>query len=152
MLLVSTKLDMVQKNTMTADFEKLTYDSEMLKEVWSQNLITANKLVEAKWTSPYLLPFIEWINGTIYSGIFFSGFSLGNLLISKPIFGKLNYQQTLSIKYDNQTDLFTMEYSDWDLINSTEEYNEAIIWTLKCPGNELGRHFIDFLKWNKNWC
>ena len=142
---------MVEKHKMTADFEQLTYDNEMLKTAWKQSLYSADKLVKANWTSHHLLSFIEWINGNSYTGILFPGFSLGTLLISKPKNGKLNYQQTLAIKYDNQTDLFTMEYSDWDLIESKEESEKAIKWTLKCPGIDLGRHFIEFLNWKQNW-
>lgn len=142
---------MVQKHMMTADFEQMTYDSDKLKEAWKQSLNSADRLVEAKWTSHHLRSFIEWINGNAYSGILFPGFSLGTLLISKPTNGKLNYQQTLSIKYDKQTELFTMEYSDWDLIDSVDEYKKAIMWTQKCPGIDLGRHFIEFLNWKQNW-
>jgi len=142
---------MVQKHIMTADFEQQTYDSDKLKESWKQSLNSADRLVEGNWTSHHLRSFIEWINGNAYSGIFFPGFSLGTLLISKPTNGKLNYQQTLSIKYDNQTDLFTMEYSDWDLIDSADESEKAIMWTLKCPGIDLGRHFMEFINWKQNW-
>lgn len=142
---------MIHKHDMKADFEKLTYDSAMLEEVWKELRNSAKGLVDAGWTSHHILTFIDWFNGNAYSSLLFPGFSLGKLLISKPKDGKLNYQQTLAISYDNRTNLFTMQYSDWDLINSRDELEKAIQWSLKCPGTDLCRHFIEFSRWNNNW-
>ena len=143
---------MIQKHEMTADFEKLTYDATMLKDAWKGALDSATLLVNSKWTSYHILNFINWIiDGSPYSSLFFPGFSLGKLLISKPINGKLNYQQTLAISYDNQSDLFTLQYSDWDLIDSKDDFEKAIQWVVKCPGADLGRHFLEFLQWKDNW-
>jgi hypothetical protein len=143
---------MIQKHEMTADFEKLTYDATMLREAWKGALESARLLVNSKWTSYHILNFINGIiDGSPYAGILFPGFSVGKLLISKPINGKLNYQQTLAISYDNQTDLFTLQYSDWDLIDSPDEFDKAIQWAVKCPGTELIMHFQEFLQWKNNW-
>ena len=143
---------MIQKHDMTADFEKLTYSAAALKKVWKEIQNKAQRLVDAGWTSYHILSFIDWINQTPHSGILFPGFSMGELMISKPQDGKLNYQQTLSISYDNRIDLFTMQYSDWDKIDSRDEYEKAIQWKVKCRGIDLCRYFLEFLKWNKNWC
>lgn len=142
---------MIQKNHMRADLEQLTYDADKLKSVWKEISLNAKPLVEARWTSHHLLTFIDWINQNTYSGILFPGFSLGKLLISKPRNGKLNYQQTLAIAYDNQTELFRLQYSDWDTITSQDEYEKAIQWTAKCPGTDLCTNFLEFLKWKSNW-
>ena len=142
---------MIQKHDMVADFEKLIYDAAMLKDVWRKTQNTAKELVDAEWTSHHILTFIDWINENVYSSLLFPGFSLGKLLISKPKSGKLSYQQTLSISYDNRTELFTMQYSDWDQIDSRDDFEKATQWTAKCPGADLCWHFLEFLKWKKNW-
>ena len=141
---------MVQKHEMTADFEQLTYTKEMLKECWEKQIDSFKLLVNAGWTDNRILDFIYYMTTTSYSSVLFPGSSLGTLLISKPKDGKLNYQQTLAIKYDNTTDLFTMEYSDWDLIESADD-TKKIQWNIKCSGIELGQRFQDFLAWNKDW-
>src|SRR5690349_16500952 len=141
---------MVQRKEMTSDFEKLIYDAAMLRDAWHKFQRTATMLVHGGWTSNDILSFIEWIKNSEYSSQLFPGSSMGTLLISKPRNGKLNYQQTLSISYDNQTRLFTMKYSDWDLIDSPEESEKAIQWTATCPGGDLNRNFIEFIN-QSNW-
>jgi hypothetical protein len=34
-----------------------------------------------------------------------------------------------------------MQYSGWDTIDSRDEYEKAIQWTVKCPGIDLCRYF-----------
>jgi hypothetical protein len=53
---------MIQKHDMVADFEKLTYDATMLKDIWIEVRRSAKKLVDAGWTSHHILTFIDWIN------------------------------------------------------------------------------------------
>lgn len=137
---------------MIAEFEKLTYDSEMLKSSWKNQLIIFEKLNKSKIADYGFTNFIDWILRTGYSNELFAGSSMWRLLISKPtIDGKLNYQQTLKIEFDNATSLYSMEYSDWNTIDSSEEYEKAIIWKRKCTKLELITNFLEFIKWN-NWC
>ena len=74
-----------------------------------------------------------------------------SLLISKPIKGKLNYQQTLSIEYDEKCELYSMKYSDWNVIDSREDYKNTVLWKSKCSNVELPAKFIEFIDWNKDW-
>jgi hypothetical protein len=143
---------MIQKHKMTADFEKAFYSRDMLKHCWDEQLEYFTTLTKSGWTHFSILDFIRYIQTTIYATILFPGSSLGTLLISKPKDGYLNYQQTLAISFDRTTELFTLQYSDWDLIESADDSAKAILWTVKCPGIELGQKFLDFLKWKKNWC
>ncbi|WP_276371483.1 hypothetical protein [Chryseolinea sp. H1M3-3] len=117
---------MIPKHEMSADFEKLIYDAPMLRDVWQKTQSAAKELVDAGWTSHHIFNFVAWINRNAYSSVLFPGFSLGKLLISKPTNGKLNYQQTLAVWYDKRTDLFTLQYSAWDQIDSQEESERAI--------------------------
>lgn len=142
---------MVERHKMIADFEQLTYNDEMLKECWDEQIISFESLVAAGWTDTRILDFINYLRKTSYASVLFPGSSMGNLLISKPKNGKLNYQQTLAIKFDRSTDLFLMEYSDWDLIDSRDDTKKAIQWNIKCSGIELAQRFQEFAEWNKNW-
>jgi len=143
---------MVLKHKTKAGFEQLEYGPLELKECWNKALEDAKMLVEPKLTSYDLLTFIEWIQNTNYSKLFFPGFSMGTLLISKPKDRKLNYQQTLSIQYYRENSMFKLSYSDWDTIERKEDREQAILWEHHCPGSALSQEFLEFIKWNKNWC
>lgn len=143
---------MVQKREMISEFEKLTYDSQMLKNSWENQLVIFEKLKNSKITNYGFTNFINWILKTDYSNELFAGSSMWRLLISKPTNDrKLNYQQTLKIEFDNRTSLYLMEYSDWNTINNPEEYKKAILWKRKCTAIELISIFLEFIKWNKHW-
>jgi hypothetical protein len=144
---------MVQKKEMIAEFEKLTYNSEMLKNSWKNQLVLFKKLNKSKISDYEFTNFIDWILRTRYSEELFAGSSMWRLFISMPNQnGKLNYQQTLKIEFDNGTGLYEMEYSDWDTISAKDDYKKAIIWTRKSTGIELINNFLEFINWNKNWC
>ncbi len=136
---------------MKAEFEQLTYTKEMLKEIWEKQIEKFKLLIDGGWTEKKILDFINYLNSTSYSSVLFPGSSLGTLLISKPKCGRLNYQQTLSIKYENLTNLFIMEYTVWDLIDSDDKTKKEIRWNIKCTGIELIPRFHDFLAWNEEW-
>lgn len=136
---------------MIADFEKVIYTAEQLRQCWDQQIDNFTSLAKAGWTNDSIIDFINYINTTIYKTTLFPGSSLGTLLISKPKNGYLNYQQTLSISFDKTSGLFTMQYSDWDVISSSADSDKAILWAIKCPGIELEQKFQDFLDWQKNW-
>ena len=76
---------------------------------------------------------------------------MGTLLISKPNNGKLNYQQTLAIRFNRETDKLNLDYSDWDTVEREEDFKEAIIWAAECSGQELQEKFEEFIAWNKAW-
>jgi len=144
---------MVQKKEMTAKFEKLTYNSEMLKNSWKNQFVLFEKLNKSKISDYEFTNFIDWILRTRYSEKLFASSSMWRLLISMPNpNGKLNYQKTLKIEFDNGTGLYEMEYSDWDIINHKDDYKKAILWTKKSTGIELINNFLEFINWNKNWC
>lgn len=145
---------MVQKKEMTADFEQLTYTSEMLKDSWKKQLAVFKNLGKTRIAEYGISNFIDWILlNKYYSERLFVSSSMWRLLISMPKpDGKLNYQQTLEIQVDPKTLLFTMEYSDWDSIDTKNDYEKAIIWKRKCTKLELITRFIEFINWNKDWC
>lgn len=143
--------DMVLKHEMIADFEKVKHTPEMLKQCWEEQVASFAALANIGWVHFAIVDFINYVRTTVYETTLFPGSSLGTLLISKPNDGFLNYQQTLSISFDNTTGLFTMKYSDWDTIDSKDDFEKAILWTVKCSGIELGQKFQDFLDWQKNW-
>lgn len=137
---------------MTADFEHLTYNREMLNDSWKNQLSYFENFVRNGMVDKGVTDFITWILRTDNSKRLFAGSSMWNLLISKPKKGKLDYQQTLTIKFDNKTALYDMEYADWNTINNKEDYRQAVKWKSKCQGIELPIRFLEFIKWNKNWC
>ncbi len=138
---------------MMSEFEKLTYNSEMLKNSWKNQLVLFKKLNKSKISDYEFTNFIDWILRTRYSEELFAGSSMWRLLISMPNpNGKLNYQQTLKIEFDNGTGLYEMEYSDWDTISDKDDYKKAILWARKSTGIELVNNFLEFINWNKNWC
>lgn len=143
---------MVEKHKMIADFEKIMYTADMLKQCWDDQVDNFTTLANAGWTNYSLVDFLRYIKTTIYYTLLFPGSSLGTLLISRPDKdGYLNYQQTLSISFDNASGLFTLQYSDWDVIDSADEWHKAILWSVKCTGADLGQKFQDFLMWQKKW-
>jgi len=143
---------MIQKKEMTEEFEKLTYNSEMLKKSWKDQLVLFEKLNKSKISEYRFANFINWILRTRYSEELFVASSMWRLFISMPKpNGKLNYQQTLKIEFDNGTGLYEMEYSDWDTISDKDDYELAILWRRKSAGNELINNFLEFINWNKRW-
>lgn len=143
---------MVQKHKMTANFEQLTYNDEMLKNSWEKQLINFKVFKSNKTIDNGMIDFINWILQNSYSQNLYAGSSMYTLLISKPKIGRLNYQQTLEIKFDILTKLYDLKYSDWDTIDSPEDSKNAILWKFKCTGIELSTRFLEFMEWNKNWC
>src|SRR5690606_31440422 len=108
-------------------------------------------IINGGWTNRSILDFIKYIRLSKYAEIFFPGSSMGTLLISKPDKGRLNYQRTLAISFDNQKNTFKLSYSDWDTIDKREDYKRAILWEQECDIDELQMKFEEFIKWNKNW-
>ena len=142
---------MVQIHKMIASFEQLTYDDQMLRNAWKEQIEGFKLLVNGGWTRTEIVDFITYVSNTNWASLLFPGSSLGTLLISKPHNGKLNYQQTLAIRYDDILDLFKMQYSDYDTIDSKKEWKNAILWSKECKGIDLIKNFNEFLKWNKKW-
>ncbi len=142
---------MVEKHKMIAGFEQLTYTSEMLREVWDNQVKHFNMLITGGWTNKHVLELINYIRTTKYADMFFPGSSLGTLLISKPKNGRLNYQQTLAISVDKENDKIELKYSDWDTIDNQDEWQKAILWRGECKGDKLKDKFLEFIEWNENW-
>lgn len=142
---------MVEKHKMIADFEQLTYSPEMLREVWNNQGHQFKGLISAGWTNEKVLQLIDHIRKTKYAAELFPGSSMGALLLSKPRRGKLNYQQTLTVSFDNQRNKFIMKYSDWDIIDNKDEWEKSILWEAECIGEELTNKFDEFIAWNTNW-
>ena len=142
---------MVEKHKMIADLEQLNYTSDMLRRAWDLQVETLKLLVSGGWTNNHVIELVNYIRSTDYAAQLFPGNSLGRLLISKPRNGKLNYQQTLTISVDNIKGKIVLTYSDWDIIDRPEDWQQTVLWTRECGGEELKEKFNQFLEWNKNW-
>ena len=142
---------MVEKHKMIADFEQLTYTPEMLRREWDKQVNYFRSLIAGGWTNKAVVDLIEYIRNTHRAGIFFPGISLGTLLISKPENGKLNYQRTLAISVNSQTNKIYLTYTDWDTIDKQEEWERTVLWSAECSEEQLQDKFAEFLKWNEKW-
>jgi hypothetical protein len=142
---------MVEKHRMIADFEQLTYTPEMLRKEWDKQVDHFESLIASGWTNKGVVDLIEYIRHTNYAETFFPGSSIGTLLISKPEDGKLNYQQTLAISVDNQTNKIFLEYTDWDTIDKEEDWKRTVLWSAECLEGQLEDKFKEFIEWNKKW-
>lgn len=143
--------DMVEKHKMIADFEQLIYTPEMLRKEWGKFPAHFKGLISGGWTNMSVVNLIEYILLTKYADQFFPGSSIGTLLISKPKKGKLNYQQTLAVSVDNLTNKISLQYSNWDTIDKSEDSEKAILWRKDCSEDQLIEAFEEFIKWNKSW-
>ncbi len=123
----------------------------MLLEIWIKQEEHFKSLIRASWTNEKILQLIEHIRTTRHVAELFPGSSMGTLLISKLRNGKLNYQQTLAVSFDIQKSKFIMKYSDWDTIDSKEEWEKSIIWQTECDGEDLKNKFDEFIEWNATW-
>jgi hypothetical protein len=142
---------MVQKKEMTADFEQLTYNKELLRASWDRQLEIFKNLSKTRVAANGFYNLISWME-MWYSEWFFVHSAMWRLFISKPTpEGKLNYQQTLLIEFDPITSLYTLEYSDWDTINLGDDTEKAILWKSTCFENEVNAKFIEFMRWHKDW-
>jgi hypothetical protein len=136
---------------MNANFEKLTYNTDMLRNSWKDQLGNFTIFASSNNADKGITDFISWIYKNNYSKNLFAGSSLFTLLINKPKNGKFNYQQTLSISFNDSTRIYEMQYSDWDTIERHEDSDNAILWEAKSNGAELPMKFLEFMNWNKNW-
>ncbi|MBK9726529.1 MAG: hypothetical protein IPO86_00260 [Saprospiraceae bacterium] len=142
---------MVEKHKLFADFEMLTYTPEMLREEWKKSIEYFKSKVKGGWANESIINLVRYIISKEYDDKFFPGSSLGRLLISKPKDGILNYQQTLTISTDQETNKIKFEYSDWDTIEDKKDFEKSIIWSCECLDSQLQEKFEEFISWNKNW-
>ncbi len=137
---------------MIADFEQLSYTSEMLADRWNDISKIYEQLGDSNFAMNELLELVNWIRSTNLSQFLFPGTSLGRLLISKPDEqGKLNYQQTLKIGFHQESGNYDFSYSDWDLIDKNSEYQKAILWSNSYKPDELRNGLEEFLVWKPEW-
>lgn len=136
---------------MLADFEQLTYDAAMLKNSWATQLNKFRIFANNGSVPIGMVYIIQSIYNSVYSEQLFAGASMFTLLISRPKNGRLNYQQTLSIKFESLTGLYNMQYSDWDLISDPSDWKKAIVWTCNCVDIEMDKNFFRFMEANKQW-
>ncbi|WP_156168960.1 hypothetical protein [Kordia jejudonensis] len=124
----------------------------MLRKSWENQLSFFKRLENTRVPEHGISNFIQWMLLNDYSKTFFAGSSMWQLLISKPTpNGKLNYQQTLSIQFDSRISCYKMKYSDWDIIDTEEDYEKATCWETTCIAIELVPKFLEFIHWNTKW-
>jgi hypothetical protein len=142
---------MIEKHELSADFEKLTYTPDMLHDWWKKFYISYQYLLPGGFTSQEIVDLVKYISESNFSYQLFCGSSLGRLLISKPRQGKLNYQQTLSIEKEWNSNVIKLTYDDRDILNKGDNTSNAILWTTECSGEQLFDKFNEFISWNKSW-
>lgn len=139
------------KHEMIADYEQLTYTGKMLRENWVRQIDHFLSLIEGGWTNSEVVELIRFISESKYGETLFPDSSLGTLLISKPQNGRLNYQQTLEVAVNNSEGKMYLIYTNFDLINSIDEYKNSIEWCKEVEEGNLKRDFFEFVAWNKSW-
>ena len=139
------------KHKMIADYEKLIYTDEMLRETWVRQIDHFVSLIDGGWTNSEVVDLIRFISGSKYGAILFPGSSVGRLLISKPQNGRLNYQQTLDVTVDIADKSIVMTYTNFDLIESLDDHRTSIEWQKTVENGNLLRSFLEFVEWNKLW-
>lgn len=141
---------MLEKHKLFGD-ELLIHTPAMLRYRWQLTLDKYKDFLENNCKPEALVELVEYILTQDYADKLYPGTSIGNLLISKPIDGNLNFQKTLKISdrhYDNKLEL---RYSDLDLIDNRDDYKNAILWKVDCYEYQLIKKFEEFISWKKDW-
>ena len=141
---------MLEKHKLFGD-ELLIHTPVMLRNRWQLTLNYYKDFLENNYKPEAFVELVEYILTQDYADKLYPGTSVGNLLISKPIDGKLNFQKTLKISdrhYDNKLEL---RYSDLDLIDNRDDYENAILWKVDCYEYQLIKKFKEFISWKKDW-
>lgn len=95
---------------------------------------------------------MEHIINAGYSKGLFPGTSMHSLLISIPSIGKVNYQHTLHIGYDELTEMVKLSMKIWpNKDRSTEDLKDAVKWSTTCQPSELVDTFEHFLNEHPDW-
>jgi len=145
-------LVMVLKHELVSENEQHLYTPAMLQVAWDKLVPYFQSFLDTPFSNEAVIGLVEYLSTSQYATRFYPGSSLGTLLISKPEpDGRLNYQRTLAISVDNNTNLIQLEYSDWDTIDDEADWKKAIIWTATCEGPELKTTFEAFIAWNTAW-
>lgn len=133
---------------MITNFDNTLFTPEMLKHEWWRSTERLKSLLYAGWTLEEILNLANYIYESPMALTLYPGTSIGKLLISKPINGFLNYNQTLSITPDLQNNKIHIRY--FKFINE-DLINREIVWYYECTKNNLIEKFNEFMNWNNDW-
>jgi hypothetical protein len=120
----------------------------MLNREWERNIERLELLLYAGWTIEEILNLTVYIYKSPISQILYPGTSMGKLLISKPINGILNYNQTFSVTPDIEKNKIYMKYLSRKDKNSVDR---ETMWNYECSSNNLIEKFNEFMEWNIDW-
>lgn len=133
---------------MVTNFDNTIFTAEMLKHEWLRCTERIEALLYAGWTLKEIWNLSNYIYESSFAFILYPGTSMGKLLISKPIDGKLNYNQTLSIIPDVESNKIYIKYYKYKDNNILEK---EILWRKECLENNLINRFNEFMNWNSDW-
>lgn len=133
---------------MITNFDNTYFTPEMLNREWERNIERLELLLYAGWTIEEILNLTVYIYKSPISQILYPGTSMGKLLISKPINGILNYNQTFSVTPDIEKNKIYMKYLSRKDKNSVDR---ETMWNYECSSNNLIEKFNEFMEWNIDW-
>ena len=111
--------------------------SDNLREEWKRVLSTYDTLIDNQHKLRPIRFIIRHIIERGYDSMLFPGTSLYSLLISIPSDNKVNFNKTLKITFDEQTETLKFTFSDWTGVDrQTMDAKKLIKWTETCQATE----------------
>jgi hypothetical protein len=118
------------------------YHPDDLKEEWVKKLRFYDELIEESgWNIRPARFIVRYILQVEYAYLLYPGSSHDMLLISKPIDGRLDFTQTLSIYYDQKKQVLEFRFKDGNKLE----------WSEDCQASEGVDTFKYFMEWKKDW-
>ena len=103
--------------------------SDNLREEWKRVLSTYDTLIDNQHKLRPIRFIIRHIIERGYDSMLFPGTSLYSLLISIPSDNKVNFNKTLKITFDEQTETLKFTFSDWTGVDrQTMDAKKLIKW------------------------
>ena len=95
---------------MITNFDNTFFTPEMLKQEWWRSAERLKSLLYAGWTLEEIWSLSNYIYESPFAYFLYPGTSLGKLLISKPVNGKLDYSKTLHVIPDVMNNNINLKY------------------------------------------
>jgi hypothetical protein len=122
--------------------EERIYLPDELKEEWVKKLEFYDELIEENgWKIRPTRFVVRHILQAEYAYWLYPGSSHDMLLISKPISGRIDFTQTLSIHYNQMKQVLEFSYKD----------GPHLEWSEDCQASEGVDTFEYFMEWKKDW-
>ena len=121
------------------------------RKEWEEKLEFYDELIETfQWDLGPIRGIVHYICSVSYADFLFPGSSHETLFISKPVNGKMNFLDSLSIGYDPENNLLNFEYREWEKERGDVPFDEAVKWKRQCIVSEGSDTLDSFMEW-KNW-